>query len=320
MRWSKYFNRKFVACLIYTLTVVFGIFPHTSASTVQLHLITDVEFNRQLTKIEGHINTFATETAETALKSSKTALLSDNIEQYMQNMGNNIKQYYQEIDKWQKLTEPNLAYPKLIERLNTDLINEGSSLDTKLALLKQNLFSNTATLLNTADQYSQDNPVYALAIGAKSMCPNPATKLIPMPHNDSYGKLHQDSCLVIYNLRAYKKFVNTEIRKKHDLIDKMTKNILLLPDKTMGDHNARKDALMSVQLLREKMMYEHRVNMEEVDARIKIADRTRVYSGAAMVGGAPTNPGLTAASTVIKTGLGGLFTLSNLIPNTPYNQ
>jgi hypothetical protein len=322
---NKYFGCKCVMCIF---TVLLGLFPIKSLAVVliayQTHFITDVQFNALLKQFHKDVLKFTVEATESAFKSNITKNDASKFEKHIKDIDTSINQYYQEIDKWQKLTEPNLAYPRLIDTLNTNLINKDKEINDKFTLLKEGTvldkmpFLNDDALNNTVDQYSLNNSTYADAIKKnKSMCPNPATKLIKTPNNDSYGKLHQDSCLVIYNLRAYKKLLNIEVRKKHDLLDTTTKKIFDLPDKTMGDHNARKDALMSVQMLREKMMYEYKVRTEEIDTRIKIADRTRIYSGAAMVGGAPTNPGLVGGVAVLKL-VGQSFTGS--ISKTPYNQ
>jgi hypothetical protein len=321
---NKYFGCKCVMCIF---TVLLGLFPIKSLAVVliayQTHFITDVQFNALLKQFHKDVLKFTVEATESAFKSNITKNDASKFEKHIKDIGTSINQYYQEIDKWQKLTEPNLAYPRLIDTLNTNLINKDKEINDKFTLLKEGTvldkmpFLNDDALNNTVDQYSLNNSTYADAIKNTSMCPNPATKLIKTPNNDSYGKLHQESCLVIYNLRAYKKLLNIEVRKKHDLLDTTTKKIFDLPDKTMGDHNARKDALMSVQMLREKMMYEYKVRTEEIDTRIKIADRTRIYSGAAMVGGAPTNPRLVGGVAVLKL-VGASFTDS--ISKTPYNQ
>jgi hypothetical protein len=306
--------------------VALGLFPINAQCLVTyIHNQTDARAIEALKNIFKSVTTFSASITSIAADSNKikndAALIAKNLDEF----DKSVTEYYTEVDKWQDLTKPNLAYPRLIESLNKKLVDEDKVINDKFALNKGSVidkppFLNTDALNNTADQYSQNNSIYAKAITDQSMCPNPATKLIKNPNNDSYGKLHQDSCLVIYNLRAYKKLLNTQIRKKHDLIDTTTKKIFDLPDKTMGDHNARKDALMSVQMLREKMMYEHKVRTEEIDTRIKIADRTRIYSGAAMVGGAPTNPGLKEAAAVAKTALVLALSLTGSIPKTPYNQ
>lgn len=326
MIFNKYCGRKFIMQILYMSIVALGLFPINARCLINMiytHNQRDEQAIEALKNIIKAVSTFSISTTVIAAKSEKIENHATGIAKNLNEFDKSVTEYYQEVDKWQKLTEPNLAYPRLIETLNTKLINEDKKINNKFVSLNEGSvidktpFFNTDALNNTADQYSQNNSTYATAIRDQSMCPNPATKLIKNPNNNSYGKLHQDSCLVIYNLRAYKKLLNTQIRDKHDLIDTTTKKIFALPDNTMGDHNARKDALMSVQMLREKMMYEHKVRTEEIDTRIKIADRTRIYSGAAMVGGAPTNPGLVAGAAVLKT-VGASFTGS--IPNTPYNQ
>jgi hypothetical protein len=304
--------------------VALGLFPINASSFVTyIHHQNDAQAIAALGQTLGYVSTFSASMLTIKRESDKTENYAKEIEKNLNDFDKSVKEYYKEVDKWQNATEPNLKYPDLIEKLNKNLIDEDKLINDKFTLLNEGTFSdktpflNKDALKNTADQYSQDNLTYADAINAEAMCPNPATKLIKNPNNDSYGKLHQNSCLVIYNLWAYKKLLNTEIRKKHDLIDTTTKKIFVLPDKTIGDHNARKDALMSVQLLREKMMYEHRVKTEEIDTRIKIADRTRVYSGAAMVGGAPSKPGLTAGVAVLKL-VAASFVGS--LSTTPYNQ
>jgi hypothetical protein len=328
---NKYCGRKFIVQILCISIVALGLFPINARCLVNLHITythnqRDEQAIEALKNILKAVTTFSTSTAAIALKSEKIENHAAGIAKNLNEFDKSVEEYYQEVAKWQDLTKPNLAYPSLIDTLNTKLINEDEEINDKSTLLKEGTvldkmpFLNDDALNNTVDQYSLNNSTYADAIKKnKSMCPNPATKLIKNPNNDSYGKLHQDSCLVIYNLRAYKKLLNIEVRKKHDLLDTTTKKIFDLPDKTMGDHNARKDALMSVQMLREKMMYEYKVRTEEIDTRIKIADRTRIYSGAAMVGGVPTtNPLLVEAAAVAKFAIAE--SLKGSISKTPYNQ
>jgi hypothetical protein len=331
---NKHYGRKLTMQALCVCVVVLGLFPINAwcffILATYFHHQNDAQAIEHLEKILVSVGAFSTSMLLIKGESEKTENYANEIKKNLNDFDKGVKEYYKEVDKWQDLTKPNLKYPELIKTLNENLIDEDKLINDKFTLLNEGIlpdkmplfndetpFLNDEALKNTASQYSQNNLTYAEAINDKAMCPNPATKLIKNPNNDSYGKLHQNSCLVIYNLRAYKKLLNTEIRKKHDLIDTTTKKIFALPDNTMGDHNARKDALMSVQVLREKMMYEHRIKTEEIDTRIKIADRTRIYSGAAMVGGAPSRPGLTAGVAVLKL-VAASFT--DNIPKTPYNQ
>ncbi|MEN9912508.1 MAG: hypothetical protein RI956_952 [Pseudomonadota bacterium] len=324
---NKHYGRKLTMQVMYISVVTLGLFPINAWCLIlatYFHHQNDAQAIEALEKILVSVTAFSTSIGLIKGESEKTENYANEIKKNLNDFDKSVEEYYNEVDKWQGLTKPNLKYPELIEELNTKLINEDKEINDKFVSLKnegtvlgKTPFLNKDALKNTADQYSQNNSTYAEAITDQSMCPNPATKLIKSPNNNSYGKLHQDSCLIIYNLRAYKKLLNIQIRKKHDLIDTTAKKIFDLPDKTMGDHNARKDALMSVEILREKMMYEYKVRTEEIDTRIKIADRTRIYSGAAMVGGVPTKPGLSVGVAVLK-GVGALFI--NSIPTTPYNQ
>lgn len=326
---SRYIAWVCILCL--------SVLPMTSYSAVVFdatHQINDVETNPVLQEVLQQTMKFIEAgLIPMRIQAETTEKFAKQLPERLDTINKSINAYYTLVKDWQELTEPKIAgkYTRIVEKLNNNLEQIDSDFNRNVdnikeelkAPLKENRFADAA-LNNTAEQYSKGSisSDYAKTIKNKGMCPDPAKGLVQNTSNESYAKLHQQSCLAMYDLTAYKKLYNQYIREKYDTIDKAIQDILDQDKflKTMGDFNAKKDALITVRILQTQMMSKYQVDIEEINTRVLLAEKTRVYSGSAIVGGAPTNPGLTTAMIGIKMALGAGLTLTGVLGDVPYNQ
>jgi hypothetical protein len=206
--------------------------------------------------------------------------------------------------KWQDENRPTTDYDSFVDAATNGLATLQRTSDTQLTALENNFFNNTPAIQNMALQYSQENSAYKIAMADGVMCP----KSIIIPENKAnYYNLQNSSCTIMYNATAYKKLLSQIVTSKQKIIDDATTKIAkATPRKpSIGDFDAKKTALIQLNLLQKDIMDEYEMKKSNADTQIKIAKETQMFAADAIVAGPPVTKkeGVLLALEAVKTGL-----------------